>query len=86
MLKMITLIVRHPSLTKEAFEKHHREIHAPLFAANPAAQTHVKRYVLSYPTSLQPPGLPHTPCDAIVELWFDGVAGMMATFAHPRAR
>jgi hypothetical protein len=31
---MITLIVRHPSLTKEAFEKHHREIHAPLFAAN----------------------------------------------------
>jgi hypothetical protein len=32
-LKMTTLIVRHPSLTKEAFEQHHREIHAPLFAA-----------------------------------------------------
>jgi EthD domain len=81
--KMTTLIVRHPSLTKEAFEQHHREIHAPLFAANPAAQKHVKRYVLSYPTRLQPPGLARTPCDAIVEFWFDGVAGMMATFTHP---
>jgi hypothetical protein len=81
-LKMTTLIVRPPSLTKEAFEKHHREIHAPLFAANPTAQKHVKRYVLSYPTRLQPPGLARTPCDAIVEFWFDSVAGMMATFAH----
>ncbi len=83
MLKMTALIVRHPSLTKAAFERHHRDVHAPLFAANPAAQKQVKRYVLSYPTKLQPPGLARTPCDAIVEFWFDGVAGMMATFAHP---
>lgn len=83
MLKMTTLIVRHPSLSSEAFAKHHREVHAPLFAANPAARRHVKRYVLSYPTKLQPPGLAHTQCDAIVEFWFDNMAGMMATFAHP---
>ena len=43
----------------------------------------MKRYVLSYPTTFQPPGLPHASCDAIVEFWFDSVAGMIATFAHP---
>lgn len=83
MLKMTTLLIRHPRLTSEAFERHHREIHAPLFAANPAARKHVKRYVLSYPTKLQPPGLPKVECDAIVEFWFDSVAGMVATFSHP---
>ena len=83
MLKMTALIVRLSSLTKQAFEKHHRDVHAPQFAANRAAQKHVKRYVLSYPTEVQPPGLARTPCDAIVEFWFDGVAAMMATFVHP---
>jgi EthD domain len=81
MIKMIYMLKRHPSLTREAFIKRYEEGHAVLAAPYLAGAT---RYVRRY---LEPQPMIFTgeiiepDHDVITELWFDDQAAMDATMA-----
>jgi hypothetical protein len=48
MIKMITLLKRHPNLTREEFEEHWRTVHAELVRDLPDVSIHMRRYVQNY--------------------------------------
>jgi hypothetical protein len=80
---LTSLLRRLPHLSPEEFRTHHRERHAPLFAATPAARRHVRRYTIDHPEPNWTPGLPDTTFDAVVRMWFAGRKDLVAMFASP---
>jgi uncharacterized protein (TIGR02118 family) len=80
MIKSVSLLVRKPDMTVEAFRKVWLEEHAPMVRSVPE----VRRYVLSFP--LAEPTRPDVPaaevrCDAIAELWYDDMASLQKASA-----
>ena len=80
MIKFTILLRRAPSMTREEFVAHHRDRHAPLFAALPEVRQHVRRYVQCHTVPATLPGLPPVTFDGISEIWFDDLAGLEAVF------
>ena len=68
MIKFTILLRRKPGMTHEAFVRHHREVHAPLFMSVAAVRTHVRRYVQQHALQVELPGLPPGKYDGITEL------------------
>lgn len=75
MIKLTAFLPRVPSMTREEFISHHREIHAPLLRDNPFARSLVKRYEQAHNIGATVPGitLPDHYFDGIAELWFDSL-------------
>ena len=67
MIKTIHLAHRKPGITREQYNKHWREVHAPLAARYIPG---VKRYVQNH--FLEIPGMEYEG-DGIVEMWYDDV-------------
>ena len=78
MVKLSILMVRRADLTYAQFLKHWREVHGPLFAAQPEAATYVRGYIQDHK-------LPETavtePFDGIAETWFDDMEAAETFFA-----
>ena len=83
MIKMTILLRRKQGTTHDEFVQHHREVHAPLFAALPEVKQHVRRYVQCHSSGGPLPGLPDNKIDGSTELWFDDAAGLAGVFASP---
>ncbi len=85
MIKSISLLTRRPEFSREEFEKHWLEIHAPLAHAVAG----IRRYVQSHITDERSrPDIPTTEVaiDGIAELWFDDLAAMERSNATPEAK
>ena len=83
MIKFTILLVRKPSLSREAFIDHHRNTHAALFMSVPAVRETVRRYVQQHTIDTSLPGMPPAIYDGITELWFDDVAALARCFSDP---
>ena len=83
MIKFTILLVRKPSLTREQFVDHHRNIHAGLFTSIPVVKETVRRYVQQHALNVDLPGLPPGKYDGITELWFDDVEAIGRCFSDP---
>jgi uncharacterized protein (TIGR02118 family) len=78
-LKLIAFLTRKPDLTPAAFQRHWREVHAPLVARSPG----VRRYVQSH-TRLGGYAAGRTPpYDGVPLVWFDDEAALRAAFETP---
>jgi uncharacterized protein (TIGR02118 family) len=80
MIKLSILMVRRPELTYEQFMQHWREIHAPLFAAQPETKRYVRRYIQDHVTGNKLPGATASDYDGIAEIWFDDITRARAFF------
>jgi uncharacterized protein (TIGR02118 family) len=80
MIKLSILMVRRNNLTCEQFIQHWREIHGPLFAAQPESKQYVRRYIQDHVTGDALPGATVSNFDGIAEIWFDDISGAKAFF------
>ncbi|WP_095013383.1 EthD domain-containing protein [Tsuneonella mangrovi] len=95
MLKLTLCVHRLPSLTREEFQKHWRENHAPLVRAA-AEALGIRRYVQSHTFehpiadgTAQARGMVHgddVDFDGLAELWFDSEEALLAARATPEGR
>jgi uncharacterized protein (TIGR02118 family) len=76
MIKIVFCLQRLPALTREQFQAHWRDVHAPLVAAR-ARLLGIRRYVQCHTTDdagfaamARVRGAP-APCDGVAEIWFD---------------
>ena len=83
MIKFTILLVRKPSLSREAFIDHHKHIHADLFMSVAVVKETVRRYVQEHAMPVDLPGLPPLKYDGITELWFDSVDDLARCFSDP---
>jgi uncharacterized protein (TIGR02118 family) len=83
-LKRVAFLTRKPSLTPEAFQKHWRELHAPLVLRTPGVRGYVQSHV-----RLGGYAAGRTPAyDGVAALWFDDEAARRsakATAEYARA-
>ena len=77
-IRFTSFLKRNAAFSLEDFGRYHLHEHAPLFAAQPAVQRHVRRYVIAHRLPDSDEG--H---DGIVDFWFDDVAAIYALFADP---
>jgi uncharacterized protein (TIGR02118 family) len=80
MIKLSILMVRRSDFTYDKFIKYWRDIHAQLFAAQPASEKYVRRYVQDHRTRDASPGTTASNFDGIAEIWFDDIFGAKAFF------
>jgi uncharacterized protein (TIGR02118 family) len=80
MIKLSILMVRRTELTYEQFMQHWREIHGPLFAAQPETKQYVRRYIQDHVTGNTLPGATVSDYDGIAEIWFDDITRARAFF------
>jgi uncharacterized protein (TIGR02118 family) len=80
MIKLSILMMRRNNLTCEQFIQHWREIHRPLFAAQPESKQYVRRYIQDHVTGDALPGATVSNFDGIAEIWFDDISGAKAFF------
>jgi uncharacterized protein (TIGR02118 family) len=80
MLKLSILMVRRSDFTYDEFLKYWREKHAPLFAAQSASKTYVRRYTQDHRTGDALPGTTASNFDGVAEIWFDDISGAKAFF------
>lgn len=85
MIKRISLLVRKPELSREAFARHWREVHGPLALRLPKVVRYVQNHIVD-----EGPRHPHLPpgaqqVDGIVEFWFESRQDMDDSFATPEA-
>jgi hypothetical protein len=75
MIKLTVLLPRNTSMTREAFVKYHREVHAKLLRGDEFTQSLVRRYEQAHNMGVTIPGidLPEHDFDGIAELWFDNL-------------
>ncbi|MEQ8663250.1 MAG: EthD domain-containing protein [Gammaproteobacteria bacterium] len=73
MLKLVSVLNRHPGLAVEAFQDHWLNIHGPLVARLPGLRRYVQSHTL---LSGYRKGAPAA--DGIAELWFDDSAALRA--------
>ena len=83
MIKFTILLTRKPTLTRDEFVDHHRNVHADLFMSVSAVQANVRRYVQQHALPVELPGLPPVKYDGITELWFDDADGIARVFTDP---
>ncbi|MFD4640212.1 EthD domain-containing protein [Lentzea sp. NPDC058436] len=79
MIKLAFLVNRVPGMSAEDFQRHHREVHAPLFTSIPEADRYVRRYTVSHPVAAE--NYPEPAHDGLTEIWFDTWADHDAFFA-----
>lgn len=86
MIKRISLLVRKPGLSREAFARHWRDIHGPLALALPKVVRYVQNHIIE--EGARHPHLPpgRQQIDGIVEFWFESREDMDEAFATPEAR
>ena len=80
MLKAMVLLPRRQGMSREDFERHLRETHAPLVAKLPGLRRLVLNLVLPDPNG------PPPAWDAIAEDWFDGPEALQAALASPEGQ
>lgn len=91
MVKLVFCLRRLPSLSREEFQRHWREQHAPLVRAA-AAALRIKRYVqlhtLDTPlhASLRRARGGPEEYDGVAELWFDSLDDLAAAGSTPEGR
>src|SRR5262245_48108852 len=83
MVKMIICLRRRPDLTPEAFQKHWRDIHAPLVAKH-ATTFGIKRYAQAYAFDTAPAGGRPEGVDGVGEVWIESVEAFRAAAATPQ--
>jgi uncharacterized protein (TIGR02118 family) len=84
MIKLTALLIRRPEVSREEFNRHWVEIHAPLVNALPGARRYVQSHIIAEQgTDLVPSIGAHL--DGIAELWFDDRAAMETAFGTPAA-
>ena len=81
MIKLSILMVRRSDISYEDFIHHWREVHAPLFAAQPESRKYVRRYSQDHRTGDVLPGTIASNFDGIAEIWFDDISAAKAFFA-----
>jgi len=86
MIKLSILMVRRSNLTYEEYIAHWRDVHGPLFAAQPASKQYVRKYIQNHVTGDALPGTTASKFDGIAEIWFDDMAGAKAFFASDTYR
>ena len=75
MLKVITLLVRKPGLSREEFLEHWRKVHAPIAHAVQEVRRYHLNIVTEEPRSFDmPAGQLKGSVDGIAELWFESRA------------
>lgn len=75
MVKSIVMLRRRPDLTHEEFDRHWRQVHAPLVLQLPG----ICRYVQNRPVDVG--GEP--PHDGVSEVWFDDMEALRAATSSP---
>ncbi|MEJ2410640.1 MAG: EthD domain-containing protein [Novosphingobium sp.] len=93
MIKMITLIKRHPRITHQEFADHWKNVHAPIAMNNPDIEKYIFRYTQNYlnsgsdVASQQFGGLalpaPPFDFDGIMEVWFESMDDLKAMTSSP---
>ncbi|HEY1299468.1 MAG TPA: EthD family reductase [Stellaceae bacterium] len=85
MIKTVGLLTRKAGLSREDFEKHWSEVHAPLAYAVPGVRRYVQSHIFEEHTR---PDIPTTEVeiDGIAELWYDDRAAMELANASPEAK
>jgi uncharacterized protein (TIGR02118 family) len=78
-VKFMVFIVRHPTLTLDAFERHFREVHRPLVLAFPGLTAYRQNLVRR--DEQTSPGF--AVCDAVAELWFEDRAALDRVWETP---
>ena len=86
MIKLSILMVRRSDLTYEEYIAHWRDVHGPLFAAQPASKQYVRKYIQNHVTGDALPGTTASKFDGIAEIWFDNIAGAKSFFASDTYR
>ena len=78
-LKLIAFLMRKPSLTPDAFQKHWREVHAPLVVRSPGVRGYVQSHARlgGYAAGRAPA------YDGVPLIWFDDGVALRAAFATP---
>ena len=79
MVKFMVFIVRHPSITPDAFERYFRDIHGPLAEALPGLVDYRQNLVRR--DEQTSPGF--AVCDAVAELWFEDRATLDQVWDTP---
>jgi uncharacterized protein (TIGR02118 family) len=79
-IKLSILMVRRTDLTYQQFIQYWREVHGPLFAAQPASKRYVRRYIQDHRTGDVLPATTGSNFDGIAEIWFDDISGAKAFF------
>lgn len=77
MIKLVTFLKRHPSLTRAQFEQRWLTVHAPMAAIFPG----LRGYVLGFSVD---PGEPAA--DGVAQLWFDSREAAQASYASDTGR
>jgi uncharacterized protein (TIGR02118 family) len=80
MLKLSVLMVRRSDFTYDKFIKYWREVHGPLFSAQPETKEYVRRYIQDHKTGDALPWTTDSNFDGIAEIWFDDISGAKAFF------
>ncbi|TDJ64761.1 MAG: EthD family reductase [Proteobacteria bacterium] len=79
MIKGFAFISKKPDISIEQFQRHWKEVHAPL-----ALQiTALRRYVQSHRSAFVIPGFEHVPFDGGAEIWFDDIDTMQGFGDNP---
>ena len=76
MVKLVYCVCRKPGLSREAFVRYWKEVHAPLGARIPGLRRLVHSYALAVPGDSRPADF-----DGMAELWFDDPAAILAARA-----
>ncbi|WP_176593332.1 EthD domain-containing protein [Sphingobium sp. EM0848] len=92
MIKMVFCLRRLPSLSQAEFQRHWREVHAPL-VREAASLLRIRRYVQSHAfadpritPAVDARGCGVEPYDGIAELWWDSVDDIIAAGASKEGR
>ena len=78
MLKLVSVLKRHPDLDVEAFQRHWLDIHGPLVARLPGLRRYVQCHTLRAGYRKATPA-----ADGVAELWFDDTAALRALDGTP---
>jgi uncharacterized protein (TIGR02118 family) len=79
-IKVVVLLPRREGMSQEEFERYARQRHWPLVTKLPGLRRMVVNRVLPDPSG-PPPAY-----DAVVEDWFDDLAGLRAAMASPEGQ
>ena len=68
-VKLVALLTRNPTITREAFEQHYETTHVPLtLSVHPYIMRYVRNYVQHSLNTLD--SVSSAGCDVITEIWF----------------
>ena len=91
MIKLVFCLRRLPHLTREEFQRHWHERHAPLVRAHAAAlgiRRYVQTHTLEHPVNAALRASRGGPdaFDGVAELWWDSAEALAAASASPEGR